>query len=264
MDVFDVVAQGQQKYLRDAVVRAARELRGVEVKGERRLRKLHAALELFGIDPANPPEPGPVPDGGWGRLAEVIRTDRPIATAPEDLRRFHEYLFAAGTEPARELWTQVGAAGPLLDLGGGAGAYSAAFPGEATLADLPEVLRLSRAPRARLLALDILNTDNYPPGHGVALLANLLHLFGEHDCAAIVRKASAALNPGGLLVVKDLDATTAQGVLFALNMALFTAEGDVHPQSSIERWLVEVGLEPPRRLALRTSPESLLLVARKP
>ena len=264
MDVFGIVANGQQKYLRDAAIRAARELRQVpHVKGTSRQRKLLEALALFGLDPQNLPEPGPVPEGGWGQLAHVIRTDEPLLTQPADLQRFHEYLWQAGAAPARELWEQLKPEGPLLDLGGGAGAYSAVFPGDATLADTAPVLELAKT-QAKLLALDILNTSRYPGGQGVVLLANVLHLFGESDCAAIVKKAAAALRPGGVLAVKDLDSATPQGVLFALNMALFTREGDVHDPDTVRSWMVEAGLEEPRRLKLETSPESLVLIGRKP
>jgi len=243
------------------VIKAARELRGEPVKGARRLRKLLDAVEVLGLDPDDLPEPGPVPDGGWGRLAHVIRTDEPLEEAI-DLRRFHDYLFAAGSAPARELWGQLAPEGPLLDLGGGTGAYSAAFPGEATLADTPEVLELAKT--GTKLAIDLLNTAAYPPGQGVVLLANVLHLFGEDDCRRIVRKAADALRPNGTLVVKDLDSATQPGVLFALNMALFTKDGDVHPAEAIRAWLLESGLEEPRRIVLETSPESLVLAARKP
>jgi len=254
----------QQKYLRDAVIRAARELRQApHVKGARRLRKLLEALALFGLDPDNLPEPGPVPEGGWGQLAHVIRTDEPLRTEPADLQRFHDYLWQAGAAAARELWEQLKPDGPLLDLGGGAGAYSAGFPGEATVVDMPDVLKLSKT-LAKLLALDILNTSHYPSEQGVVLLANVLHLFGESDCAAIVRKATAALKRGGILVVKDLDSATPQGVLFALNMALFTKDGDVHDPQTVRSWMLESGLGEPRRLRLQTSPESLVLVGRKP
>src|SRR5205814_634286 len=113
-DVFGVVANEQQKYLRDAVIRAARELRQApHVKGARRLRKLLEALALFGLDPENLPEPGPVPEGGWGQLAHVIRTDEPLRTEPADLQRFHDYLWQAGAAAARELWEQLKPDGPL-------------------------------------------------------------------------------------------------------------------------------------------------------
>jgi hypothetical protein len=257
LDVFGIVPQA---YLRDAVIKAARELRGVPVKGERRLRKLTDAMELFGLDPDDLPEPAPVPEGGWGKLAQVIQTDEPLHEAI-DLRRFHDYLFEAGTAPARELWQTLQPHGPLLDVGGGTGAYSAAFPGEALIVDTPEVVNLAKL---QAISLDILNGPQYPSDQGVVLIANVLHLFGERDCRAIVRKAAAALGREGMLVVKDLDRTTAQGVLFALNMALFTRDGDVHDEASVRAWMLDAGLDDPRRIALKSSPESLVLAARKP
>ena len=300
MDVFGIVASGQEKYLRDAVLRAAFELalssalpataedaaRALGVRSSRRLRRLLEALALFGFARAegevfharalSPAPLGPVPDAGWGRLAEVIRTDRPVAEpgvsgndAPEALRRFHSYLFETGAAPARELWTVVRPGfGPLLDLGGGTGAYAAAFPGEATLVDTAAVLRLSQAPRAKRLALDLLS-GIYPGEQGVVLLSNVLHLFGAGDCRAIVRKAAAALRPGGLLLVKDLEIDAArtgpaESVLFALNMALFTEAGDVHLPLVIEGFLRDAGLGPPLRLRLETSPNSLVLACAKP
>lgn len=249
-----------QSYLRDAVIKAARELRGVRVRGERRLRKLHDAMNLFGLDPDRLPDAGPVPDGGWGQLAHVIRTDHPL-DEPIDLRRFHDYLLEIGAAPARELWQTLHPRGPLLDVGGGTGAYSAAFPGDTLVLDAPAVVKLSKV---KAIPLDILNTPRYPDGQGTVLLANVLHLFGERDCRAIVRKAATALARGGTLVVKDLDAATPQGVLFALNMALFTPDGDVHGESAVRSWMREAGLDEPRRIALETSPESLVLAARKP
>ena len=313
MDVFGVVAGAQGRYLRDAVLRAAEELRlwpalpataseaarAIGVRSQRRLRRLLDALALFGFARREDEvfhelfhaAPGPVPEAGWGRLAEVIRTDSPLAEpgvsgddAPEALRRFHGYLFEAGAAPARELWAVVrdwasglrprasgdalDSLGPLLDLGGGAGAYSAAFPGEATLADTAAVLRLSQAPRARLLAFDLLSVI-YPGEQGVVLLANVLHLFGEAECRALIRKAAAALRPGGLLVVKDLEiapdrSEPPEGVLFALNMALFTREGDVHDPLVIDGWLREAGFAAAKRLRLDTSPGSLVLACAKP
>src|SRR5260221_2414278 len=145
MDVFGTVADAHGGYLRDAVLRAALELRladalpgtpaqaaeKLRLPAARRLHRLLDALALFGLarregetfHAAFNGTPGPVPDGGWGRLAEVIRTDRSLpeptvsGTGPADaLRRFHSYLFETGTEPARELWAEIGnPPGPLLD-----------------------------------------------------------------------------------------------------------------------------------------------------
>ena len=66
------------------------------------------------------------------------------------------------------------------------------------------------------------------------------------------------------MVVKDLRSDTAEGVLFALNMALFTEEGDVHLAEFIEESFRSAGLVNPRRIELESSPNSLVLAASKP
>jgi hypothetical protein len=72
------------------------------------------------------------------------------------------------------------------------------------------------------------------------------------------------LRPGGTIVIKDLRSDTEEGVLFALNMALFTEEGDVHPPELLEKWVREAGFADLRRVPLRTSQKSLVLAATKP
>ncbi len=272
MDVFELVAGAQRGYLRDAVLHAAHDLRLFDAPAAaptRRMRKLLDAVALFGLT-GGEPDPA-VRRGGWGSLAEVIRSDRPLPEDRDSLERFHAHLLEAGAEPARELWQVLPVEGPLLDLGGGAGSYTAAylaaFPGQqATIADRPEVLRLARAPGARLLDVDLLNmsTPPVPAGQGAVLLANVLHLFGSAQNVQFVQFANSVLHPGGTLVIKDLRSDTDEGVLFALNLALFTEEGDVHPPELLEKWVREAGFANLRLGPLRTSQKSLVLAATKP
>jgi hypothetical protein len=82
----------------------------------------------------------------------------------------------------------------------------------------------------------------------------------------LLRRAARSAALGGLVAVKDLrvDADRsgpAEGVLFALNMALFTEAGDVHDAASITAWLREVGLERPETLDLQSAPDAHLVVA---
>jgi len=281
MDVFGTIALEQRAYLRAAALRAAHELRleealpgsaaeaarKLELPGARRLRRLLDVLAVLGLARRAGEifhfhsQPYENVGGAWGELASVIRSGKPLETpeAEDALRRFHGYLQSAGASPARELWQKVPALGPLLDLGGGTGAYTAAFleahPGEeAILADQPEVLKLANVPGAQLLRLDILNTASFPAA-GSVLLANVLHLFGEQDCRELLRKAAAA---GKLVIVKDLlvepdRSGPAEGVFFALNMALFTAEGDVHDPQALASWMSASGLRDIRRVPLGTS-----------
>jgi len=183
---------------------------------------------------------------GWGLLADVIRQDRPLPAETDDtagsVRRLHHHLASAGAAAARELVACLGRSS-LLDLGAGAGAYSKAFLGahpdaRATLVDTGEVLGLAAewlgplAERARLVEGDAA-TAFAGDGHGAVLLANLLHLHSPAMCARLCAAAARAVAPGGVVVIKDLRVDDdrkgpLEGLLFALNMAIYTEAGDVY------------------------------------
>ena len=311
MDVFHAALEARG-FLGDAAVAAGHELgvfealaRGgpgavgevaarIGVAATHRLRALLDVLaalgairgERSGREPrfvaALPPAPARpvVPRDGWGRLAEVIRRDRPLPAEPggEALRRLHHHLAGAGAAAARELIAGLGAAS-LLDLGAGAGAYSKAFlaanpDGRATLVDTEEVLALAAewlgplAGRARWVAGDAAEVD-LGDGHGAALLANLLHLHSPEICARLVAAAARAVAPGGLVAIKDLRvdddrAGPIEGLLFALNMAIYTDAGDVYSTAQLRAWLTGAGLVEIAEHRLAAAPDAIVVVARRP
>lgn len=292
-DVFSALLSDSRGYLRDAAAAAARELGLFDALPARtdaldailgvrshRLRALVRALVREGVlvesdgllRCGSVPTTRPLPPGGWGRIAHAIRADRPIPSAGIDgrggaeLRRFHEHLRDAGGEAAREVVELLGPAGPLLDLGGGAGGYAAAFlaahPGErAIVVDRTDVLELARAsvPQADLVALDLLGPAPWPQGARVALLANVLHLFSAIDAARLVVRAARSVAPGGTVAVKDFDAASEAGTLFSLNMALYTESGEVHDTAALLRFFHDAGLGDVEVLRLRCGPDSLLV-----
>jgi 2-polyprenyl-3-methyl-5-hydroxy-6-metoxy-1,4-benzoquinol methylase len=229
---------------------------------------------------AMPPREAVV-EGGWSRLAEAIRSGRAVddPLAGEGLARFHEHLVAAGAPAARELAARLVDLGDrVLDAGGGMGGYAAAFldaspTAQVTLVDRAPVLELARAhlarlgDRARLVAGDAERVTGGP--YDVALLANLLHLHDPATCARIVAACAAALRPGGTLVVKDLRVDVDRsgppaGVLFALNMALYTDGGDVYDAPTLAGWMTAAGLADVRVSSLAAAPDAHVLVARRP
>ncbi len=295
MDVFSGLIRGSREYLRDAASAAAHRL-GVfaavpcpaaALAGRlgvqpRRLAALVRVLLLDGalaeidgtLRAAAVPPFRPVARGGWGDLAEVIRGDRPLAGAAiagesgDDLRRFHDHLWSAGSVAAREVAERL-PRGSLLDAGGGAGVYAEAFlaahPGErVTIADRPAVLELAavRVPAAARVALDLLADGDWPSGARIALLANVLHLYGPVDGARLVARAAGAVAPGGTVAIVDFDASSQTGILFSLNMALFTESGDVHDATRLRSWLEAAGARELRVDRLRCSPDTLLVTGR--
>ena len=227
-----------------------------------------------------------LPLEGWGRLAEVIRRDEPLsteggfATSDESQRKYQEHLLEVGRKPAEELthrWL-VGSEMSLLDLGGGAGIYTAAFldanpEARAVLVDRPEVVPLAKESlgkyenRIAFVAGEI-ESVNLGEGHSVALMSNLLHLHGAASCRRLIECAVDALAVGGKLFVKDLRiepdrSGPVTSVYFALNMALYTQSGTVHSPQNITSWIADAGLVDIEIGTLECSRDALVIHGRK-
>jgi SAM-dependent methyltransferase len=200
----------------------------------------------------------------------------------------HEHLLATGAAAAAELTQMIddvlrhdaGAkTRSLLDLGGGAGTYSRAWleahaAGRATLVDFSEVVGLARqhlagfGDRAAFVASEI-RAAMLGEGYDVALLANVLHLHGESSGAALIDVAAKALAPGGVVVVKDLRMDEdrrgpIEGLLFALNMAVYTGAGDVYAGSQVRSWMAAAGLVDLEERRLDVAHDAVVIIGRKP
>jgi len=136
---------------------------------------------------------------------------------PEEQEWFAEGMFSNAVHGARWLMQQVdfGQARRLLDVGGNAGGYTITIlkqhPGlKATIFDLPEVEPLAER-RIREAGMEDRVTfvagsffdDNLPNGHDMLLLSSVLHDWSEDDCARILQRCFAALEPGGTVVVTE-------------------------------------------------------------
>ncbi len=249
-------------------------------RGAHRMRALIASLVHAGVLAQDgdrlglgevPARPEVVREG-WGRIADVIRTNQPLSLLP-DPRGYHAHLVRAGRDTARALASLLGGA-TLLDLGGGAGTYTAAIleadpQTTATLVELPAILPLARehlgafGDRVRFVEGDARRIA-LGDGHAVALLANVLHLHDEASCAALCAIAARAVAPGGAVCVLDLDAATAEGVWFALNMALYTDGGGVYSTQTLRDWLVGAGLVDVAVHRLAVAPAVVVVVGRRP
>lgn len=265
-------------FLVTAAVEAARELgvfEGVRME-TRRFRRLLEVVQAAGAMEAVPARVEVVREG-WGRLAEIIRRDEPLEVEAETRRAYHQHLVREGEAAARELVARMGD-GPLVDLGGGAGVYARAFvergEGErATLIDEAEVVALAREvvdERVRLVAGDARAAPEVEAGtYGVALLSNVLHLHGEATCRELCAAAARAVRPGGMVVVKDVRIEEDRsgpmaGVLFALNMAVYTADGDVYEPSKMRGWMEAAGLVRIEAQRLAADGDAIVLVGHKP
>lgn len=240
--------------------------------GVRPLRAVLDVLRHEGWPATRPPRPAPPPPHGVGRLAEVLRNDAPL-DEPADLRRYHEHLYREGAAAADAVLSALGPARALLDAGGGAGGYTDAFlrrfpQARATLVDRPEVVELARdalaahAGRVHFVAGDVFEAD-LGAGHDLALLSNVTHWLAPEACGRLVARAAAALAPGGRLAVKDLyvepdRSGPIRSLLFALSLAVYARDGEVHDAEATAAWLRDAGL---RDVSVLRLPHDEMIVA---
>lgn len=227
----------------------------------------------------------------WGLLESTLREGKPISRSaewfdahPGSWDRYHAGLRAVSRLAAPEIVGRVrvpAGARRLLDLGGSHGCYSTAFchrhPGLTAIvldwAQAREVAEKTIAAaglgeRVTFLAADLWQ-DEYPGDCDVVLLFNLVRVFPPERSEELVRRAVAALRPGGLAVVVDHHlrprASRFQRAIAAvIALELFNAtSGRLHDPDEVARWLVDAGCSSPDQILLRRSPGSYLLTARK-
>jgi hypothetical protein len=168
--------------------------------------------------------------------------------------------------------------GPILDLGGGAGAVGRAVGQghrtHVTLFELPEVLAAAHIlypdPSAWADMTTVAGDFRDHPfaageRFGLILLANVLHTYDRHEAQACLAKAVGLLHPGGLLVIHDYcpDRTAIKGRLYDLLMMLNTPHGVCHEAQTVTSWLAALGLTATQTLDL-TADTSLIVGTRPP
>lgn len=222
----------------------------------------------------------------WSRLAEAVRTGTSVNTPNAERTEAERRAFICGMadiarDSARTLAAAIDLTGyrRLLDIGGGPATYAIelckAYPGlEATVLDLPEVVPIAREgieaggleSRITVMAGD-LRADPMPPGHDVMLLSNIIHSYSAEQNQALIRRCCEALEPGGLLLIKDflMDADRTGppfAQVFALHMLVHTESGDCYTVEDVADWTRAAGFVRGRRTDL--TGQSRVWAARKP
>jgi cyclopropane fatty-acyl-phospholipid synthase-like methyltransferase len=227
----------------------------------------------------------------WHRLADTLRAGTPatnlytwIEDQPELSRHFQEWMVALAKFGQDEVMSRLPLpphARSLLDLGGGHALYTVAlcrrYPAlHATVMDSPRALEAAQtnvgqaglAERVTIQPGNIL-ADPLPAGQDAVLLFNIIHGFSHEQNQALIRKASAALNPGGLVVILEQlsgggvgPASTAINRLLGLNYYHLLG-GQIYPYETVARWMEQAGLGAVRRIDLRKVPGVSLVIGSK-
>jgi cyclopropane fatty-acyl-phospholipid synthase-like methyltransferase len=168
----------------------------------------------------------------------------------------------------------------VLDVAGGSGVYSIIlcrqFPQlRPVVFDLPPILERTRkiiereglTDRVRVQEGNYFN-DNFGSGLDAILLSNMLQTEGRQTCRMVLKKAFAALNPGGQILVHGImpnaDRTgPVQQAVFSVFMMLVFPEGEAYPgkKSSVVARNRFCGR---KKMLLPPPSISSLVVARKP
>ena len=227
----------------------------------------------------------------WDGLEASLRAGRPavhmhewLSRRPDGWATFNAVMRSAATLGADEIAERAElppAARRLLDVGGSHGLFSVGFCNRypelsATIFDLPEALESARrtiAERGMAGRIDTragdMTAHEFGADWDVILLFNVMHYFDVAQNRALLHKASAALRPGGSLLILEQLADraplpAAAAFVKALSLLYFSALGGrVYRSDEIADWLREAGCAAPRRVSLRRVPGTHLLISRR-
>jgi len=227
----------------------------------------------------------------WGRLAEAVRAGkRPeenlLDEQPDGWVRtfiYGLYDMARLIAPAIAEALALPENRPLrvLDVGGGHGGYSLALAQKyplltATVFELPRVVPVAReiienagmSDRVAVQEGDF-QKEELGSGYDVGLVFGVLNGEPPEGRPALLHKVFAALNPGGLIVLRDFvlepdRAGPPEAAIFALQMLLATESGGLDTSADWEAWLLSAGFAPSTRLTLPEWVGSSLTVSFKP
>lgn len=169
----------------------------------------------------------------------------------------------------------------MLDVGGGHGAYSAAFCRrypqlQATILDLPQAVEAA-APlvaeedlEGRIVhkAGNALTEDLGRAVWDIILVSHLVHHFSDAQNRSLIRRAADGLRPNGIVVVLDVLRDSSRevgsqiGTLLDLYFAMTSLSGTFSVEQ-ISNWLSPTRLGIERIIPLRSAPGISLVVARK-
>ncbi len=197
----------------------------------------------------------------WSHLTEQVRSGKPLEDDEPDAvayrREFTWAMHHRSMEVAPKVAAQVDIGGTktFLDLGGGPGTYALAFLAQnprlrATVADRTPALEVAReiaagVPQGKRLSYVPVDFVKQPiPGkYDVIWYSNVLHIYSSEENLQVFRRAAAALNPGGRLLIQDAFLLDADGLypqeanLFAVTMLLFTERGNTYGIRETTTWL---------------------------
>jgi hypothetical protein len=224
----------------------------------------------------------------WAHLSEAVISGRPVRkdVSHENDEAVREsflmgmFNLASLLAPSIAQAVDLSAGKRLLDLGGGPGTYAIHFCLAnpelfAEIYDLPTTRKFAKATVNRFGLSDRIsfvpgdyNADSIPTGYDIAWLSHVLHIEGPVACRNLLKKAVAALDTGGLLLVQEFILNDEKNgpefpALFSLNMLVGTDTGQSYSQKELSEMMTDAGLTDIARLDIELPNGSGILTGRK-
>lgn len=215
------------------------------------------------------------------KVFELFRYDRAMEVTEANLAATQRWVSYTTTltkyeAPAALARLDLSDARRMLDVGGNSGEFArqavARWPElSATVFDLPVVCELGRrhlAGSAEVARVAFrpgdLRKDNLPTGQHVVSFKSVLHDWPDRDARDFLRKAYAALEPGGLLVIFERGEIEVQDRLPYWMVANLVFLPFFRSSNVYRGWLGELGFEGIEISGVDLEMPFHLIVARKP
>lgn len=165
---------------------------------------------------------------------------------------------SAALDPVLSDWVKSKPRVRALDVAAGSGIYGFSLAlnhanVDVTALDWPNVLVETKAwakklgvdeKRTHYLEGNLFDVDFAGP-YDLIVLSHVFHHFDAAVCQGLMKKVSAALAPGGRVVVHDFltDGSNPAGAMFAVTMLMWTKKGEVYSTAEYSRWMAEAGMK---------------------
>lgn len=225
----------------------------------------------------------------WGRLYEAVVSGKPVVQKPHDqgdeaVRIYIMGMHYRGIAQAKLLAQKISLQGrkKLLDVAGGPGTFSIIMclknrGLQAVVMDLPQTLKITREIIENFHVVDRVVTqegnylldESFGKGYEVVLLSSMFNQESPTVIKNILRKSSAALNRGGLIIVQeqllnDDKSGPSLAALIGVNQLLHTPGGAAYSGKEIAEWMSEVGFTEVQRVPMSSPSPFTVLKATRP